>query len=312
MLGNRLKKRYRHLRKWARRTGVTCFRLYERDIPEFPLIVDWYDGEAVVWYFRRKRDETEAQARAWLDRCIEEIGSGLALEEEQIFIKERRRQRGTGQYERLSRKGHVRKVEEQGLLFEVNLSDYLDTGLFLDHRNTRAMVRVRSGGKRMLNLFAYTGSFTCYARAGGAASTITVDLSNTYCDWTGRNLLLNGFDSSPDHRLVRADCLEYLVHDAREAAPFDLIVCDPPTFSNSKAMQRRSFALDRDCPELLRLLKDLLAPGGELFFSTNSRSLHMREETIPQGLSIEEISQVTVPQDFRNKKIHRCWILTRR
>jgi 23S rRNA (cytosine1962-C5)-methyltransferase len=203
-------------------------------------------------------------------------------------------------------------VEEQGLRFEVNLSDYLDTGLFLDHRNTRAMVRDRAAGKRVLNLFAYTGSFTCYARAGGARSTITVDLSNTYCDWAARNLALNNFTAGPDHSIVRADCLDWLVHDARAAGPFDLIVCDPPTFSNSKAMARRSFALDRDLPELLQILRDLLAPGGELFFSSNSRGLRLEEDLLPAGFSVEEISGRTVPQDFRNKKIHRCWILTRR
>jgi 23S rRNA (cytosine1962-C5)-methyltransferase len=311
MLANRLRNRYRHLRKWARRTGVTCFRLYERDIPEFPLIVDWYDGAAVAWFFRRKRDETEEQAAAWLKESREEILAGLDLAPGDLFIKERRRQRGLDQYERMGQAGAVRVVSEQGLRFEVNLSDYLDTGLFLDHRNTRALIRERSAGRRVLNLFAYTGSFTCYALAGGASRSVTVDMSRTYCAWTERNFRLNDFALGADHRILQRDCLKFLEEEARQLGPFDLIVCDPPTFSNSKRMEWDSFSLERDYPLLLRRLAPCLAAGGALYFSTNARGFELAGEALPAGLSAKELTPKTLPEDFRNRKIHRCWVLAR-
>jgi 23S rRNA (cytosine1962-C5)-methyltransferase len=180
MLANRLRRTYRHLRKWARRSSVTCFRLYEKDIPDQPLIVDWYDGRALVYAMHRKKDETPAARDAWLEEVAAEVREGLEVSDEALFFKERKRQRGLSQYERLAEERREFVVEEQGLRFHVNLSDYLDTGLFLDHRNTRAMVRDEAAGRRMLNLFGYTGSFSVYAAAGGARSTTTVDISNTY------------------------------------------------------------------------------------------------------------------------------------
>ncbi|MHC5068621.1 MAG: class I SAM-dependent methyltransferase, partial [Planctomycetota bacterium] len=203
MLANRLRKRFRHLRKWARRSEVSCFRLYDRDIPEFPLIVDWYDGAAVAWIHRRTRDDTDAAHHAFRQLCHDEIVSGLDLAPDAVFIKERGRQRGSEQYERLAERGNLHTVDEHGLRFEVNLSDYLDTGLFLDHRPTRALVRNRAHGRHVLNLFAYTGSFTVHAAAGGAATTTTVDLSATYQAWTARNLTLNNLAGDRSaHRLI--------------------------------------------------------------------------------------------------------------
>ncbi|MFM8697876.1 MAG: class I SAM-dependent methyltransferase, partial [Phycisphaerales bacterium] len=211
MLGNRLAKQLRHLRGWARAGGITCFRLYERDIPEFPAIVDWYDGDVVAWVYRRTRDETPEQVRAFEDRCEEEILDGLQVAGARLHMKYRGRIADrTEQYDRVDDRGVSKVVEEQGLRFEVNLSDYLDTGLFLDHRKTRSIIRHYANGMRVLNLFAYTGSFTVYARAGGAAATTTVDMSRTYQDWTRRNLELNGFAPDDSHRLVTADCLQYL------------------------------------------------------------------------------------------------------
>lgn len=311
VLANRLRKRYRHLRKWARRTGVTCFRLYERDIPEYPLIVDWYDGEAVAWLYQRKRDETPDQVRVWMQDALAQVQDGLGLNREQIFAKERQVQRGTAQYERLGQKGHVRVVEEQGLYFEVNLSDYLDTGLFLDHRNTRALVRECAKDKRVLNLFAYTGSFTLYALDGGAMATTTVDLSPTYCDWIRRNLTHNGFAEGSTHQVIQADCLTYLKGENERGSKYDIIVCDPPTFSNSKRIKGRSFDVVQDYPRLLSDCVALLNDGGEIFFSTNARRFELDMKKLPSGLNTEALTPKSIPEDFRNQKIHQCWRLNK-
>ena len=315
MLANRLRKRQRHLRKWARRNDITCYRLYERDIPEFPLIVDWYDGEAVAWLYDRKRDETPEQADAHRELTLNEICDGLDLSRDQLFVKERARQRGSAQYERLEQAHHVRLVAEQGLRFEVNLSDYLDTGLFLDHRQTRALVREQAAGKRVLNLFAYTGSFTCYALDGGARATITVDLSNTYCEWARRNCEHNGFGDKlggSTHQIIQADCLDFLAAGIMRGVGYDLIVCDPPTFSNSKRMASSSFDVVRDHPALIADCVELLNDGGTLYFSTNARGFALETAQLPSGLAIEELTPQSIPEDFRNRRIHQCWRLVKR
>lgn len=312
MLGNRLAKQLRHLRGWARAGGITCFRLYERDIPEFPLVVDWYDGDVLAWVYHRTRDDTLEKEAAFHALVKQEITTGLEVPLEKLFIKYRERIKDrTDQYERMDQRAIVRVVEEQGLRFEVNLSDYLDTGLFLDHRKTRSIIRHYAPGKRVLNLFAYTGSFTVYACAGGATATTTVDMSRTYQDWTRRNLALNGFQECGDHRLVQSDCLQYLARGPARWEQYDYIVLDPPTFSNSKRMDAESFAIDRDWPMLLRLVEPWLAPEGWLYFSTNSRQLTWDDELLPPGMHAREISKRTVPEDFRNEKIHRCWTISR-
>jgi 23S rRNA (cytosine1962-C5)-methyltransferase len=313
-LANRLRRVHRHLRKWARRSDVTCYRLYEKDIPDQPLIVDWYDGAAVAWAFERTRNETPEQEDAWLAAVEEAIRAGLGLAADAVFLKRRFRQKdrqeGDGQYHRLGQREAVKVVAEQGLRFEVNLSDYVDTGLFLDHRPTRAAVRAEAAGKAVLNLFAYTGAFTCYARAGGAAATTTVDLSNTYLEWAARNLALNGFAPDGRHALVRADCLEFLAAAAQRPERYDLIVCDPPTFSNSKAMAR-PFAVERDHPWLLERCHALLRPGGVLYFSTNFRGFRLAAAGLPP-FAIEELGERSVPEDFRNRRIHACWRMVKR
>ena len=316
-LANRLRKRQRHLRKWARRTGVTCYRLYERDIPEYPLIVDWYDGEAVVWLYERTRDESAREAKAWMQQALTEIRDALELTREQVFVKERRRQQGNAQYEKLAGdnqdeiQSHVRLVQEQELTFEVNLSDYLDTGLFLDHRNTRAEVREIAAGKSVLNLFAYTGSFTCYATAGGARITTTVDLSQTYCEWAGRNLAHNGieasFDENASHRLVQADCHAFLMDAVRSREQYDIIICDPPTFSNTKRKGISVFDVNKDYPGLLKACSVLLSKTGVLYFSTNARKFKLDKAQLPRHLAVEALTPKTIPEDFRNKQIHQCW-----
>lgn len=310
ILANRLRKRQRHLRKWAGHHDITCYRLYERDIPEYPLILDWYNGEVVVWLYERKRDETTVETAAFQDQVLTEIQEGLDLPRSHIFVKERARQRGNAQYDRYDQQAQIRIVREQGLHFEVNLSDYVDTGLFLDHRQTRALVRQQADHKRVLNLFAYTGSFTCYALAGGAKTTTTVDMSRTYCDWTIRNLGHNGFTPTNQHRIIAQDCFQFLHEAAARREQYDLIICDPPTFSNSKRMQRGSFDVNRDHPELIRHCVRLLAPNGTLYFSTNSRRFQFNHTALPKHLSYQEITAQTVPEDFRNRQIHRCWQCT--
>ncbi|MCP5097648.1 MAG: methyltransferase [Chloroflexi bacterium] len=312
VLANRLRKRQRHLRKWAKRHNITCYRLYERDIPEYPLIVDWYDGEVVVWLYGRSKDETAVEMNTWRETALRDIQDGLDVTAKQLYIKERVRQRGLSeQYERTAKRSEIRIANEKGLRFELNLSDYLDTGLFLDHRNTRDMVRQRAKGKRVLNLFAYTGSFSCYAAAGGATKTTTVDISRTYCDWAARNLELNGFGVGAAHQVLAQDCLRFLKEAARQRHRYDIIVCDPPTFSNSKRMAAGSFAVDRDHPQLIRDCVKLLSPGGELFFSNNSRKFKLQTGKLPTSISVKEITDQTVPEDFRNKRIHRCWLMVK-
>lgn len=300
---NRLRKLARHLRRWPTKRGITCYRLYERDIPEIPLVVDRYEDALHIAEFERPHDRTAAQHADWLDFMVKTAADALDVSREDVFLKHRARQRGASQYERFDERQAVRVVEEGGLKFQVNLSDYLDTGLFLDHRQTRGMVRDLASGKRFLNLFAYTGSFTVYAAAGGATTTTSVDLSSTYQDWTSANLRLNGFEG-PEHRLVRDDANGFLTSLGKDEK-FDLAVVDPPTFSNSKRLDD-DWDIQRDHATLLKNVIAHMAPRGVVFFSTNSRRFKLDEAALV-GVSIREISKQTVPEDFRNKRIHRCW-----
>ncbi len=321
MLADRLAKRMKHLAKWGRKQGISCFRLYERDIPEYPLILDWYgdeaaadlahEGDVVVWFQDRKKDETFEQSLAYRREVEDDIRTGLEIDASRIHLKYRGRQRdekgGREQYERLDTKKREKVVEEHGSRFVVNLSDYLDVGLFLDHRPTRHSVRERAKGKRVLNLFAYTGAFSVHARAGGATETTTVDMSKTYLDWYERNLVENGFALNSNHVSIHADCLQWLEEQSPDRMRFDVIICDPPTFSNSKRMKADSFAIQRDHSDLILRLTEFVAPGGEIFFSTNARGFTLNESAIPEGFGIREISNRSVPEDFRNRRIHRCW-----
>ena len=312
MLANRLRKRQKHLRKWARRQDITCYRLYERDIPEYPCIVDWYDGEVVVWLYERTKDETAVQQTEFRNHTLAEVRAGLDLEPAQIFVKERAVQSGLDtQYEKYGRNQHIRVIQEHAINFEVNLSDYLDTGLFLDHRPMRQWVRDNVQDKRFLNLFAYTASFTVYALAGGARKTVTVDLSKTYCQWAERNLKHNGFYPNKRHKVLAEDCLQYLKDAAKRGEKFDLIVCDPPTFSNSKKMEVSSFSVDRDQVDLLQACGRLLAPNGQIIFSNNSRSFKLDEAALGKTFTIKDVTKQSIPEDFRNGRIHQCWLLRR-
>ncbi len=304
MLGNRLIRMSRHLGKWARRTGVTCYRLYDRDVPDHPLILDWYDGDLVVYVHTRKKDATPEARAGWMEGALAEIAEALQISRDRMHVKERGRRTEGEQYRRLGSSRCEREVQEFGLKFLVNLDDYLDTGLFLDHRETRRIIREQSAGKRFLNLFAYTGSFTVYAAAGGAVATHTVDISKTYLDWAQRNLDLNVLVGL-QHTLERADVLRWLPDAARSGQRFDLILCDPPTFSNSARMTG-FLDVDEQHPQLINQCLDLLTPEGVLYFSTNQRSFRLRPDEIRTDRAFE-ISKRTVPLDFRNKQIHRCW-----
>ena len=304
-LRNRLRKNAKHLRKWARRESVSCFRVYDRDIPEYPLAVDWYDGAVYVAEYAPKRDQ-EPRSDALIEGWLSAVAEGLGVEPIACFLRQRRRQTGVNQYERVSAAHAVRHVVEDGLRFEVNLSDYLDTGLFLDHRATRAMVREEAQGRVVWNLFCYTGAFSVHAAAGGAKETLSVDMSATYLDWTARNLYANGF-GEPAHACLRVDATAWLANVKSEQC--DLIVLDPPTFSNSKRMDGH-FDVQRDHVALVRHCARALRPGGVLYFSNNLRSFKLDEAAF-EGLDAAEITEKTVPPDFRRKRPHRCWRATK-
>ena len=302
---NRLQKVDRHISKWARRQGITCYRIYDNDLTNFPLVIDRYEQAVHVAEYQRQHSLDEFQHQAWLEACLDTIAKILEIPRFLVFFKERKRQKGQQQYEKVDTEKQQRLVQENGLNFLVNLSDYLDTGLFLDHRDTRQMVREQAEGQHFLNLFAYTGSFTVYAAAGGALTTTTVDLSNTYLDWAKANLSVNNFADQigKKHYLIKADVKQYL--DTLRPGQFDLVVMDPPTFSNSK-MMREELDTQRDHVDLLNQVIFATRPGGTIYFSTNYRSFKLDEANI-KGVEIEDISQRTIPQDFRNKKIHRCF-----
>lgn len=307
MFGNRLKKTARHRRKWARRASVSCYRIYDRDIPELPFAVDWYAGRLHIAEYARPHDRDDVAHAAWLDAMMQAAAEALNVPPDAVHQKRRQRQRGAEQYDRQAESGRRIVVEEGGLKFLVNLDDYLDTGLFLDHRQARAMVRDAAKGRRVLNLFAYTGAFSVYAAAGGAREVVTLDLSNTYLDWAEDNLRLNGL-MSDRQRIVRDDAVAWMAEGVRRGERYDLIVLDPPTFSNSKKM-RDVLDVRRDHPRLLTDALDLLEDDGWLLFSTNARTFRFDRRGLPP-CRITEITDQTVPPDFP-KRPHRAWRLER-
>jgi 23S rRNA (guanine2445-N2)-methyltransferase / 23S rRNA (guanine2069-N7)-methyltransferase len=302
---NRLEKNARHLRKWARREGVSCWRVYDKDLHDYACAIDLYGSKVHVQEYERPPKIDEAKAKERIDEVVAAVPEVLEVSPSDVFVKVRRRQKGGGQYEKLDEKRELFEVSEGGHRFLVNLGDYLDTGLFLDHRITRRMIGEMASGKRFLNLFAYTGSATVYAAKGGAVSTTTVDLSNTYLDWAAKNFELNGLEPGK-HEIVRADCLVWI---PQGAARYDLIFLDPPTFSTSKKMEG-TFDVQRDHVPLIRAAARLLAPGGVLLFSNNFRRFEIDRAGL-SGLEIEDITARTIPEDFRrNPKIHNAWRIT--
>ncbi len=311
MVANRLRKNLKNLGKWARREGIDCFRVYDADLPEYALAIDLYHGE------RRWVHVQEYQAPKTIDpdKALQRLQEALAVlpavfevPPEQIFFKVRRRQKGTAQYEKLADSKHFHEVREGNCRLLVNFSDYLDTGLFLDHRITREMIEQAAKGKRFLNLFAYTGAATVHATAGGALTTTTVDMSNTYLEWARRNMALNGFHGK-SHEYIQADCTAWLEQQAKKPWParrYDLVFLDPPTFSTSKRMED-TFDVQRDHVPLVRNALALLDKKGLLIFSNNFRRFKLDAAAFAD-VDVEEISSHTLPRDFaRNPHIHRCW-----
>ena len=273
MFSNRLTKVYRHRSKQAKSLGISCYRLYDRDLPEFPVSVDYYEGRLCVSEYRAKHGMTPEEHEEWLEGTIDILQQVLQVNDAAIFTKERRRKTDRlSQYEKTAEEKVFFEVKEGGLHFLVNLSDYLDTGLFLDHRITRQLVKTESAGKDVLNLFAYTGSFSVYAAAGNAASVTTVDLSNTYIEWARKNFILNQFHDPHRYHFLVKDVMQYLTKAAN--ASFDLIVMDPPTFSNSKKMHD-ILDIQRDHVFLINEALRMLRPGGTLYFSTNARKFEL-------------------------------------
>ena len=307
MFRNRLVKVYRHLGKQARRMEIGCYRIYDHDLPEFPFCIDRYDDRLYVAEYKRRHGMDEEQHDYWLGQSVQVMREVLEIPVEQIFSKLRQRKPGRkGQYQKASDEaGDFFIVKENGLSFWVNLTDYLDTGLFLDHRDTRKLVREQSRDKRVLNLFAYTGSFSVYAAAGGASSVVTVDMSRTYLDWARRNMQLNQFEGDA-YQYIQADVVAYL--KTVPAASFDLIVMDPPTFSNSKRMED-VLDVQRDHVALILECLRLLSPRGVLFFSTNYTRFEMNYEAL-KSASIQDITRATTPFDFVGRLRRFCFRIT--
>jgi 23S rRNA (guanine2445-N2)-methyltransferase / 23S rRNA (guanine2069-N7)-methyltransferase len=306
-LANRLHKNLKTLGSWARREGISCYRLYDADMPEYAVAVDVYRVEsgtlwAVVQEYEAPKTVDPEKARTRLADAVATVGAALELPPERVVLKIRRQRRGREQHEKLGEEREFHRVDEGGLAFQVNFADYLDTGLFLDTRPVRALLRTLAANKNFLNLFCYTGTATVCAAAGGARSTVSVDLSQTYLGWAQRNLRLNGFGGR-EHELVRADCREWV---RRERRRFGLIYLDPPAFSTSNAM-RGTLDIQRDHVPLILDTANLLEPGGTLVFCTNLRRFKLDAASMP-ALLFEDITRSTIPKDFAgNPRIHACW-----
>ncbi|MCR4822404.1 MAG: class I SAM-dependent methyltransferase [Treponema sp.] len=360
IFANRLSKKYKQLRKWARRERVTCYRLYDRDIPEVPLAVDLYeflpegmdskvdaalflssedarisanDLSAVkeknermfvhLYLYERPYEKSDSDEQLWLDEMKKAVSATLNIPENHVIQKLRKKQKGENQYEKINNDRSVEGyVQECGQLFKVNLSDYLDTGLFFDHRPLRSLVRKECSGKSVLNLFCYTGSFSVYAAEGKARRVESVDLSNTYLEWARFNFALNDFDpDSLKFYFTRADVTGFLnqklaeVPNGEGSNRYDIIILDPPTFSNSKAT-RNTLDINRDWSELVKKCLNLLNEGGILYFSTNSHRLKFDSSLLPENtdsgfkISITDMSEKSLPEDYKGSKGRRLWKLS--
>ncbi|WP_027727824.1 class I SAM-dependent methyltransferase [Treponema sp. C6A8] len=351
---NRLKKKYKELRKWARKNRISCYRLYDRDIPEVPLSLDVYEflpssvdstiecarflseqnarisandplvekeieerRFAVLYLYERPYEKPAEEEEIWFNLMTEQAASALNIPVSHIIKKERRQQKGTSQYEKSEEASQefTSLIQEQGQLFKINLGSYLDTGLFFDHRPLRAKVREISGGKRVLNLFCYTGSFSVYAASGGAKYVESLDLSNTYLSWAKENLELNGFKGK-NYIFTKTDVISWLYEKVKnssddEKEKFDIIILDPPTFSNSKSTAN-VLDINRDWPKLIEQCVKLLSSKGTLYFSTNSTKLIFDAEKIPQKdkVTVTDITAASIPKDFEGTKCHKAWSIT--
>ncbi|MDO8580280.1 MAG: class I SAM-dependent methyltransferase [Candidatus Omnitrophota bacterium] len=321
LLANRIRKQFRHLSRRFRRQNIDCFRLYDWDIPEIRAVVDWYAGHVVIGEYERLQTTQD-----WLSQMAAAVGQALNLPMDKIHLKRRHTMmEGRPRYRRMSRPSQLNvdgtpltsdigkagnslgkrfEVSERNLRFWVNMDDFLDTGLYSDHRDTRVIVRNIAAGKDFLNLYAYTGAFTCAAAAGEAKTTVTVDRSETYLNWAQDNLKLNGL-WGPRHTLVQSDAMRYLAKAQREGQRFTLAFVDPPSFFRERS-RGVAFDISEDHPELIRNVLKVMAPGALVLFSTN----HQRFEPNFHGLAVKEIKELTpktIPEDYRNRRVHRCW-----
>ena len=380
LFANRLKKKYKELRKWARKNRITCYRIYNKDIPEIPVSLDLYEflpsfvttpievakflteqnekisqndfhtekdiksrTFAVLYLYERPYEKQYEQEEIWLNAMQKAAGEVLGIEKSHIIKKMRKHQKGANQYEKKDIKSSdddtyfsdsdFQFVQEQGQIFKINLSSYLDNGLFFDHRPLRTIIRDTSSKKRVLNLFCYTGSFSVYAAQGNAAYVESVDLSNTYLDWAKQNMQNNGFSDKQKYVFTRSDCMIFLQQKAvaqkkilaatkqntqipdevtKNAQTYDIIILDPPTFSNSKNTSN-VLDINKDWPQLVKDSLNILNPNGVLYFSTNSERLKFNIEQIPQmtifgyKIECEDITAQTIPNDYTSSKPHRCW-----
>ncbi len=353
LFSNRLAKKYKQLRKWARKNRISCYRLYDRDIPEIPLAVDLFeflpDGisdkmeaarflheedarisandlsaarEAAqrryvqIYLYERPYEKDEQEEEAWMDLMAKSAAKTLGIAPEHVIQKIRKKQKGESQYEKIESENKISGLtQESGELFKINLTEYVDSGLFFDHRPLRNTVRTESSGKSVLNLFCYTGSFSVYAAEGRASKVESVDLSNTYLAWAKENMTLNGFSDRTKYIFTKADVSDFLQEkekSQKEDDRYDIIILDPPTFSNSK-MTRDLLDINRDWPELVTSCLNILNPGGTLYFSTNSKRLKFDRDLLQKStkdgslFSVSDITESSVPEDYKGQKPHRAW-----
>lgn len=304
---HRLKKNLYSIGRWARRHDIEAYRLYDRDIPQFPFSIDRYGDKLHLQEYDTGWQISEGDYQAWLKEIISILSKVTSISHQDIFLKKRERKRGKTQYEKYEKQAHGRHrfiVHENQHAFWVDLLSYLDSGLFLDHRPMRGYVQKQAQNKRFLNLFCYTASFSVYAAKGKAAYSESVDLSNVYLAWAKENFVLNQVNLSK-HRLIRADVFQYLQEAHKQGKKFDLIVLDPPSFSNSKRM-RNVLDIQKNQIELVSCCMRLLSSSGLLIFSTNLRSFRLATE-LNTCYQISDQTASSIPRDFRDRKIHRCW-----
>ena len=304
MFRNRLIKVYKHRHKQAKRQLLQCYRVYDHDLTEFPFCIELFEDKIYLAEYLRRHGMEDAEHEVWLDDCLTVINEVTGIPINDIFVRQRKRMsHRDGQYEKIDTKQDFFNVTENGLKFQVNLTDYLDTGLFLDHRITRAMVKEQCKNKRVLNLFCYTGSFSVYAAAGEAASVTSVDLSKTYLSWAEENFIINGLKDNKKYHFIHADVKQYLKTLLPES--FDLVIIDPPTFSNSKRM-KDFLDIQRDHVELLNDVLAATTAGGLIYFSTNFSRFQLAAEAI-KAAEIKDITKATTPFDFEGKLKRWCF-----
>lgn len=299
---NRLKKNAKALKVFLAQSNISCYRIFDWDMPEYPICIDYYEGKIHVAEYKTRHTLSEYEYQSWFESCKKDILLFFNISTQDLFFKIREKHKGIGQYEKLDTLNHFFEVAENGLKFKVNLTDYLDTGLFLDHRIVRKQVMEEAKGKHVLNLFAYTGSFSVYACAGGAFTTTTVDLSNTYLNWAKDNFKLNDFNLAK-HQFIKADAKDWIRQSPTRL--YDIVVLDPPTMSRSK-MAKTKFDVQLDHVELINNTLNHMKEGAVLYFSNNYREFKLSEDDI-RATYIENITLKSIPLDFRNKKIHYAW-----